>query len=99
MRAKFKCNSVTKYESGSVTAYLKPVTGGSEENKSFWNYSPGGSLELNITNPNAVGFFQPGKQYYLDFTAVELDEQISSNDSPIEPTPLATLILNEEVLE
>jgi len=99
MRAKFKCNSVTTYESGSVTAHLKPVIGGSEENRSFWNYSPGGSLELNITNPNAVNFFQPGKEYYLDFNIVQFDEQTNDNIDPIEPAFLAIPIPNKKVVE
>jgi hypothetical protein len=99
MRAKFKCNSVTTYESGSITAVLYPVIEGSEENKIFWKYTPNGSVELQINNPNAVGFFQPNKEYYLDFTVAELDEQINDNPAPIEPTPLVMIIPDEKVLE
>jgi hypothetical protein len=38
------------------------------ENSKFWNASPGGSFELNIVNAAAVEMFEPGKEYYLDFT-------------------------------
>ena len=69
MKAKFKCNQVNKLES-CEQAFLSPVLQGSEENKSFSQYTPSGKLELMITNPAAADFFKPGKDYYLDITAV-----------------------------
>ena len=67
MRAKFKCQQVNKMEFGEQ-AHLAPVHSDSEENKSFSKYTPSGKLELMITNPNAEGFFKPGKEYYLDIS-------------------------------
>ncbi|QYR20811.1 hypothetical protein KZ483_24130 [Paenibacillus sp. sptzw28] len=64
VRAKFKCWS---NHGGVVT--LHPVTDGSEENKTFWKYTPGGQITLTITNPDAVNQFEPGKEYYVDFTS------------------------------
>lgn len=38
------------------------------ENTKFWQYTPGGKLELNSINPEVAKFFEIGKEYYLDFT-------------------------------
>lgn len=72
VRCKMKCSSVGEHESGpgktthSVTMY--PVTGGSEENKSFFTYTPGGKLELQVI---ADRHFVPGKFYYIDITEAD----------------------------
>jgi len=71
MRAKFKCEDITKYSGGFVGVTLQPVVEGSEENKQFWKNTPQGQLKMNITNPIAQGFFEPGKEYYLDITPAE----------------------------
>ncbi len=49
-------------------AVAQLITEGSEENKTFYAYTPGGSLELNCLNEPAAKFFEVGKEYYLDFT-------------------------------
>ncbi len=64
-RAKFNCVSVTAMPD-SKSVLLVPVIGGSEENKSFWKYTPSGRLELNILNENVA--FVPGKEYYVDIS-------------------------------
>lgn len=66
VRAKFTCTGNTN---GVVT--MQPVFSGSEENKTFWKYTPGGSITLSITNPDAVNQFEVGKEYYVDFTPAE----------------------------
>lgn len=38
------------------------------ENYSFSQATPGGTIELNITNPSAFGFFEENKEYRVDFT-------------------------------
>ena len=63
VRAKFKCAS---NHEGNVT--LQPVYEGSEENKTFWNYTPAGLITMTITNPAASNSFEVGKEYYVDFT-------------------------------
>ncbi len=63
-RCKFKCDNVTAYAGGQKDVTMSPVTGGSDENKSFWAASPSGSFKLGWVNPNVD--FQPGKEYYLD---------------------------------
>lgn len=72
MRAKFHTESVTNYAGGNTSVVLSPVSkGASDENTQFWQYTPSGKLEMFITNPSATQFFEPGKDYYLDFTPVE----------------------------
>jgi hypothetical protein len=66
VRAKFRCNG---NKDGSVS--LQAVTTGSEENKTFWKYTPAGSISLSITNPDAVNQFEAGKEYYVDFTPAD----------------------------
>lgn len=74
-RAKFVVEQITKkrgYEGAQIE--LVPVMGGSEENKSFWEYTPNGSINLTITNPKAIEVFQLGKEYYVDFTLADAEE-------------------------
>ena len=37
------------------------------ENKKFWDATPIINFEMTISNPGAQGFFQPGKEYYVNF--------------------------------
>ena len=68
MRAKIEVQSIINY-ADSITVQAFPVKAdGVPENESFNMYTPSGNLELGITNPNAFGFFEVGKQYYLDFS-------------------------------
>ena len=73
-RAKFYCTSVTKalHWDGTgrylYTATLSPVTSGSDENKSFFSSTPSGKIELGSFSDN---LFEPGKEYYVDFTPAE----------------------------
>lgn len=48
---------------------MRPVYSDSEENKSFSEATPSGSISLSITNKDAWGFFVDGKEYYVDFTS------------------------------
>lgn len=66
VRAKFVCNLKDMY---NKTVYMSPVYSGSEENKEFFKYTPGGTVVMNCLNPVAFDKFEQGKEYYLDFTA------------------------------
>lgn len=79
VRAKFFVSEVKHlYTQGdgdnvAATVKLQPCFGSypggdSEENKSFSKWTPQGSIEMTITNPAAVEFFEIGKAYYIDFT-------------------------------
>lgn len=73
IRAKFLCNAVTTNAWGtapntkSYTAIFTPVTANdvNPENKKFWEATPNGKLEMTTIKQS---FFEPGKEYYLDFT-------------------------------
>lgn len=70
IKAKFNCETVLKSMYGEQVA-MSPVVSGSEENKSFSEYTPSGKLELMITNKDVYGAFVPGKQYYLTIEEAE----------------------------
>jgi len=65
--AKFKVGSTTNYGNNNLEVKMTPVVGGSDENKSFSMYTPSGDVRLHITNPDALDFFEAGKEYYLEF--------------------------------
>ncbi len=74
VRAKFVCNGVTKLKAWAgvkvpflFNAEFSPVSNGSDENKRFFESTPSGKIEI-----RSVGdFFEPGKEYYIDFTEAE----------------------------
>lgn len=75
VRAKFVCTG--KNETGfcenskSTIVTLSPVTSGSEENKTFWQYTPSGKIELSTVNQAAADQYQVGKEYFIDFIPAE----------------------------
>jgi len=79
MRAKLKITQVQKHEnSANETLHFSAVSrsdkypeDGSDENNTFAKFSPSASLTLQIANPNLIGKFAAGEEYYLDFTKVE----------------------------
>lgn len=71
VRAKFKVDSVTRHAGGTAEISMSPVTTGGEENKAFWKYTPAGQLKLSCLNPVATEQFEPGKEFYLDFTPAD----------------------------
>lgn len=72
VRAKFVCNwkQVDAQGNGQQIS-LCPVYSGSEENKEFFQSTPGGSVLLNCTNPAASAAFEQGKEYCVDFTPAD----------------------------
>lgn len=68
--AKFQVKSVTQHFWGEGSephvVVLEPVTG--PGNEAWSQYTPSGKLEMTITNPDAAGFFTPGKTVLLNFT-------------------------------
>jgi hypothetical protein len=67
IRLKFKCDSITQYESCSEYS-LHPVWGG-DENRVFWEATPSGSLKVTTLNTKGQRF-QVGKHYYVDIMEV-----------------------------
>lgn len=70
VRAKFRVDEIT-HRVGQTTIRMSPVTGGSSENESFWKYTPSGSIELQCLNDAATKQFEPGKEFFIDFTPAE----------------------------
>lgn len=67
VRAKFRCDSI-EHTADGATVKMAPVISGSEENKTFYRYTPGGSISLAVVNKDTAARFEPGKSYYVDFT-------------------------------
>jgi hypothetical protein len=71
-RAKFNVTSITQFQGGSRSVKLGAVTSvWSDEDKSFWNATPSGTIEITISNPDAYELFEVGKPYYVDFSTAE----------------------------
>lgn len=76
VRAKFLCIAKEPEgpTAGPVDGYrleFMAVTEGSEENDTFFKYTPFGQLAISTINVEAAEQFAPGKSYYLDFIPVE----------------------------
>ncbi|OCK53186.1 hypothetical protein BA768_01125 [Chryseobacterium sp. CBo1] len=72
VKAKFKCEAVTNFETAKEVK-LSAVYGTSEENKDFSKYTPSGHLSIRIDNETeASTYFEPGSEYYLEFSKVEI---------------------------
>jgi hypothetical protein len=87
MRAKFYINKIVTHRAGDEsiwgeTLYMTPVcpstfgANGEHEDNDFHRYTPSGSLEITISNPNLYGKFKEGEKYYLDFTLADLPAEI-----------------------
>ena len=67
-----RCKMVCSFkDERNRTVYLHPVYSGSEENKRFFESTPGGNITLNILNESALVQFEQGKEYYVDFNPCE----------------------------
>ena len=72
VRAKFRVDSKTEVAPGGLfNIRMLPVTTGSEENKEFYKWTPGGELTLSTVNGAAAADLQVGKEYYLDISLAE----------------------------
>lgn len=87
VRAKFVCDTITRelgstrdpatgdwVQSEVHTIKFSPVYHGDDpqhENSKFWSATPSGSIQFACVNPDAVAQFEPGGQYYVDFTKAD----------------------------
>lgn len=68
IRAKFVVQQIARSTYGH-SVRLSPVTSGSEENRSFFQATPGGQIELTVVKKETVDLFgEPGDEFYVDFT-------------------------------
>jgi hypothetical protein len=72
VRAKFKCDEVTKTVDGQ-TIRMSLVTSGGEENDLFFRWTPFASLEMGTANPDIT--FVPGREYYIYCTPAQPDDE------------------------
>lgn len=70
VRAKFKVEEITRTTSGHAVR-LVPVSSGSKENEEFFKWTPWGEIKIGTINADAASQFEPGKQFYVDFTPAE----------------------------
>jgi hypothetical protein len=79
VRAKFRCNTegtrIWGRQDGDSQRreydFTAVYDNGSPENQRFVKATPVGHLTITVDNPAVV--FEPGQDYYLDFTPVEAD--------------------------
>jgi hypothetical protein len=81
IRAKFKVHSITQTASwgagGHESDTVKLVVATDDANKTWSKWTPNGSIELTINNPEALSQFKIGEYFFVDFTpapAKEADE-------------------------
>lgn len=77
VRAKFRVESYeTRLESNKPDAAelrsvkLSVVYGDSEENKKYFKWTPSGSIQIGMLNPEAWKQFPLGAEVYVDFSLV-----------------------------
>lgn len=77
VRAKFTVTEKTTIKHSPTSEatsniVLRPVTGGSPENDSFYKWTPGGEIILATVNEAASDALVLGESYYVDFTRAEV---------------------------
>ena len=70
-KAKFQVWSRTEGFGGSTSVTMRPVTGGSTENDSYFQATPSGELTLNGLKPEVAASLTPGKSFYVELTEAE----------------------------
>jgi hypothetical protein len=68
VRAKFRCYTAGKTESGDEIVNLHAVYETEGPNKEWSTATPSGSLTMWISNPGAMGKFKMNQEYFIDFT-------------------------------
>lgn len=70
VRAKFFVRAIEMYAQPPETGTVKlvAVVNNSDDNKSWSKYTPSGSIEMHITNPEAFKQFQIGTEVFVDFS-------------------------------
>lgn len=82
VRGKFRVLSrkVTQYP--GVTIELGAVShDGTPENERFHRYTPSGTITMTVDNPAADAEFQPGREFYVDFTPVEEVKKVERRET------------------
>lgn len=70
-------DQIQAYPGSKASTVVKLTAASGEENKTWSTWTPSGSIELYINNPEAYAAFELGAYYFVDFEkapAVEKDE-------------------------
>jgi hypothetical protein len=77
MRAKMKVESIHITEHGE-SIQMNAVCGtgafgakGESEDNTYARFTPAGSINLTVNNPDLLGTIKPGQKFYVDFTLAE----------------------------
>jgi hypothetical protein len=68
VRCKFKIESIEQFANGVSTVKMSAVTGDSPENKSFWKWTPAGTIVLHTINQQAAASLKVGGEYFIDIS-------------------------------
>ena len=68
IRAKFSCRLIEAQYGGTWRIVFEPVYSGSAENREFFQWTPGGRIELAVVGSSTAAQFNEGHDYYVDFT-------------------------------
>lgn len=68
VRAKVVCERIENNVVTFRTVYEGDAAKADTENARFTKATPWGTIQLGIDNPAALEQFEPGKEYYVDFT-------------------------------
>jgi hypothetical protein len=77
VRAKMKCYAVDRMKDGkpdTTCAEIRMMAvydDGDPTNKSWSQATPSASVTMFVTNPAAIEAFEPGKNYFVDFTPAD----------------------------
>lgn len=68
-------------EEPSADITLRAVTNETPENKTWSKYTPSGTLEMNVTNPEAIEQFKQGEEVFVTITSAKLSEPAQEGGS------------------
>lgn len=85
VRAKMAVNEIRRYRGSNYNPETKAydscemqavrlnavAASNNPEDNSYAAATPSATVDISITNPNTVGFFELGKTYYVDFVPAE----------------------------
>jgi hypothetical protein len=71
VRCKMECASKIEDADGAAQVTMQVVCCGSDENKQFFKYTPGGQLTFSTINAEAAKQIEQGKEYYIDISPAE----------------------------
>lgn len=81
VRCKFKVTAVIDVDYGCSKQHevkMSAVYGTDGEDKSFASATPYGNLDFHVTNPEVIGRFKPGDEFYLDLIPVPKEKPAAS---------------------